>query len=330
MFENLPKIDLHCHLDGSVRVETMLDIAIKEKIDLPSNNMDEIKKLAKVSFNCTSLDEYLEKFDLPLKVMQSKENLKRITFELLEDASRENVKYIEIRFAPLLHTQKGMSVKNIIEGIIEGIREAESIYDIKGNLILGCMRTMTSKEALLVIEEGKSFVNKGVVAVDLCGPEKEGFCKEYKDVFKLAREYGYKVTIHAGEAASGENVLDAINIFKGRDRIGHGVKIKDHKKAYNLVKDKKILLELCPTSNVQTKTVDSYEAHPFYTFYKDNLHVSINTDNRTVSDINLSSELNVIFDTFKLGLEDYKIIYRNAVEASFADKETKEYLNSLI
>ncbi|MDU4856955.1 MAG: adenosine deaminase, partial [Clostridioides difficile] len=259
----------------------------------------------------------------------SKENLKRITFELLEDASRENVKYIEIRFAPLLHTQKGMSVKNIIEGIIEGIREAESIYDIKGNLILGCMRTMTSKEALLVIEEGKSFVNKGVVAVDLCGPEKEGFCKEYKDVFKLAREYGYKVTIHAGEAASGENVLDAINILKA-DRIGHGVKIKDHKKAYNLVKDKKILLELCPTSNVQTKTVDSYEAHPFYTFYKDNLHVSINTDNRTVSDINLSSELNVIFDTFKLGLEDYKIIYRNAVEASFADKETKEYLNSLI
>lgn len=329
MFENLPKIDLHCHLDGSVRVETMLDIAIKEKIDLPSNNMDEIKKLAKVSFNCTSLDEYLEKFDLPLKVMQSKENLKRITFELLEDASRENVKYIEIRFAPLLHTQKGMSVKNIIEGIIEGIREAESIYDIKGNLILGCMRTMTSKEALLVIEEGKSFVNKGVVAVDLCGPEKEEFCKEYKDVFKLAREYGYKVTIHAGEAASGENVLDAINILKA-DRIGHGVKIKDHKKAYNLVKDKKILLELCPTSNVQTKTVDSYEAHPFYTFYKDNLHVSINTDNRTVSDINLSSELNVIFDTFKLGLEDYKIIYRNAVEASFADKETKEYLNSLI
>ena len=329
MFENLPKIDLHCHLDGSVRVETMLDIAIKEKIDLPSNNMDEIKKLAKVSFNCTSLDEYLEKFDLPLKVMQSKENLKRITFELLEDASRENVKYIEIRFAPLLHTQKGMSVKNIIEGIIEGIREAESIYDIKGNLTLGCMRTMTSKEALLVIEEGKSFVNKGVVAVDLCGPEKEGFCKEYKDVFKLAREYGYKVTIHAGEAASGENVLDAINILKA-DRIGHGVKIKDHEKAYNLVKDKKILLELCPTSNVQTKTVDSYEVHPFYTFYKDNLHVSINTDNRTVSDINLSSELNVIFDTFKLGLEDYKIIYRNAVEASFADKETKEYLNSLI
>ncbi|MBZ0597110.1 adenosine deaminase [Clostridioides difficile] len=329
MFENLPKIDLHCHLDGSVRVETMLDIAIKEKIDLPSNNMDEIKKLAKVSFNCTSLDEYLEKFDLPLKVMQSKENLKRITFELLEDASRENVKYIEIRFAPLLHTQKGMSVKNIIEGIIEGIREAESIYDIKGNLILGCMRTMTSKEALLVIEEGKSFVNKGVVAVDLCGPEKEGFCKEYKDVFKLAREYGYKVTIHAGEAASGENVLDAINILKA-GRVGHGVKIKDHKKADNLVKDKKILLELCPTSNVQTKTVDSYEAHPFYTFYKDNLHVSINTDNRTVSDINLSSELNVIFDTFKLGLEDYKIIYRNAVEASFADKETKEYLNSLI
>ncbi|MDN9636194.1 adenosine deaminase [Clostridioides difficile] len=329
MFENLPKIDLHCHLDGSVRVETMLDIAIKEKIDLPSNNMDEIKKLAKVSFNCTSLDEYLEKFDLPLKVMQSKENLKRITFELLEDASRENVKYIEIRFAPLLHTQKGMSVKNIIEGIIEGIREAESIYDIKGNLILGCMRTMTSKEALLVIEEGKSFVNKGVVAVDLCGPEKEGFCKEYKDVFKLAKEYGYKVTIHAGEAASGENILDAINILNA-DRIGHGVKIKDHKKAYNLVKDKKILLELCPTSNVQTKTVDSYEAHPFYTFYKDNLHVSINTDNRTVSDISLSSELNVIFDTFKLGLEDYKIIYRNAVEASFADKETKEYLNSLI
>ncbi|NMS91181.1 adenosine deaminase [Clostridioides difficile] len=329
MFENLPKIDLHCHLDGSVRVETMFDIAIKEKIDLPSNNIDEIKKLAKVSFNCTSLDEYLEKFDLPLKVMQSRENLKRIAFELLEDANKENVKYIEIRFAPLLHTQKGMSIKSIIESILEGIREAESIYNIKGNLILGCMRTMTSKEALLVIEEGKSFVNKGVVAVDLCGPEIEGFCKEYEDVFELAREYGYKVTVHAGEAASGENVLDAINILKA-DRIGHGVKINEHKKAYNLVKEKKILLELCPTSNLQTKTVDSYEAHPFYNFYKDNLHVSINTDNRTVSDISLNSELNIIFNTFKLDLEDYKIMYRNTVEASFADEETKKYLNSLI
>ncbi len=329
MFKNLPKIDLHCHLDGSVRVETMFDIAIKEKIDLPSDNIDEIKKLAKVSFNCTSLDEYLEKFDLPLKVMQSRENLKRIAFELLEDASKENVKYIEIRFAPLLHTQKGMSIKSIIESIIEGIREAESIYDIKGNLILGCMRTMTSKEALLVIEEGKSFVNKGVVAVDLCGPEKEGFCKEYEVAFKLAREYGYKVTVHAGEAASGENVVDAINILKA-DRIGHGVKINKHKKAYNLVKDKKVLLELCPTSNVQTKTVDSYETHPFYNFYKDNLHVSINTDNRTVSDISLNSELNVIFSTFKLGLEDYKLMYINTVEASFADEKTKKYLNSLI
>lgn len=142
-----------------------------------------------------------------------------------------------------------MSVKNIIEGIIEGIREVESIYDIKGNLILGCMRIMILKEVLLVIEEGKLFVNKGVVVVDLCGLEKEGFCKEYKDVFKLVREYGYKVIIYVGEVVSGENVLDVINILKV-DRIGYGVKIKDYKKVYNLVKDKKILFELCLISNV--------------------------------------------------------------------------------
>lgn len=329
MFKNLPKVELHCHLDGSVRVETIFDIALKEGIDLPSDNIDEIKKLSKVPHDCTSLDEYLKRFDLPLKVMQSKESLKRISFELLEDASKENIKYIEIRFAPLLHIQKGLSVKSIIESVVEGIRDAESLYDIKGNLILGCMRTMTSKEALLVIEEGKSFINKGVVAVDLCGPEKEGFCSEYEEAFKLARDYGYKITVHAGEAASGKNVLDAINILKA-DRIGHGIKINGKKEVYDLVKNKKVLLEICPTSNIQTKTVDSYKKHPFYDFYKDNLHVSINTDNRTVSDISLNSELNLIFDIFNLNLEDYKIIYKNTVEASFADKETKKYLYSLI
>lgn len=325
----LPKIELHCHLDGSLRAETVLELIKKENKNIELNNLEDINKLLQVPKECTSLVEYLERFELPNKIMQSKENIKRVTYELIEDVNKENVKYIEIRFAPMLHLNKDLSIKEVIESTIEGMNEACEKYDTKANLILSCMRTMSEEDAIKVVNIGREFLGKGVVAIDLCGPEEEGFAVKYKNAIDLAKQYGYRVTIHAGEAASGKNVIDAINIL-GAERIGHGVRIKDMKEAYDLVKSKNVTLEMCPTSNIQTKAIESFTNYPFYDFYKDDLSVSLNTDNRTVSNIDLTNEINLIKDNFKMNEKEYKNIYLKTVDVTFADDSTKDWLRSLI
>jgi len=325
----MPKIELHCHLDGSVRPETIIDIAKREGIHIPSFDIEEMKEELIAPLDCESLDEYLEKFSIPNAVMQSKENLKRITFELYEDAAKENVKYMEVRFAPLLHTQKGLSVKEIIGSVIEGMQEAEEQNDIKGNIILSCMRMMSAERAFEVVEQGKSFLGKGVVAIDLCASEEEGFCGKFIEPIALAREYGYRVTIHAGETGVGKNVLEAVE-WLGAERIGHGVYITDCPEAYQVVKEKQIVLEICPTSNVQTKAVNQFRDHPLYDFHRDGIKITINTDNRTVSDTTMAKECELVWNEFAMSDEDYREIYMNSVEACFASDEVKEGLKKYV
>jgi adenosine deaminase len=321
----MPKIELHCHLDGSVRPETIIDIAKREGIHIPSFDIEEMKEELIAPLDCESLDEYLEKFSIPNAVMQSKENLKRITFELYEDAAKENVKYMEVRFAPLLHTRKGLSIEEIIGSVIEGMKEAEGQFDIKGNIILSCMRTMSAESAFEVVEQGKIFLGKGVVAIDLCASEEEGFCGKFIEPIALAREYGYRVTIHAGETGIGKNVLEAVE-WLGAERIGHGVYITDCEEAYQIVKEKQIVLEICPTSNVQTKAVNQFRDHPLYDFHRDGIKITINTDNRTVSDTTMTKECDLVWNEFAMSDEDYREIYMNSVEAAFASDEVKEGL----
>jgi adenosine deaminase len=328
-FTTLPKIELHCHLDGSLRAETIIDIAKREGISLPTLDRDEIQQELIAPLDCESLDEYLKRFALPNLVMQSQENLKRITFELFEDAAKENVKYMEVRFAPLLHTAQGLSVEEIIQSVIDGMREAEKQFDIHGNIILSCMRTMSAESAFEVVEKGKQFLGKGVVAIDLCASEEEGFCGDFVEPIALARDYGYRVTIHAGETGVGKNVLEAVELL-GAERIGHGVFIKDCAEAYDVVKEKQVVLEMCPTSNVQTKAVNQYSDHPIHDFHKDGIKVTVNTDNRTVSDTTMAKECTIVFDEFNMNEEDYKKIYLDSVEACFADEGTKAKLRRYI
>ena len=325
----LPKIELHCHLDGSLRPETIIDIAKKEGIQLSSYNISDIEREISAPLDCKSLDEYLRTFEIPNLVMQTKESLKRVTFELFEDTAEENVKYMEVRFAPLLHIQKGLTIGEIVQSVIDGVKEAEEKYDIKGNIILCCMRNMSAEEAFKVVEAGKEFLGQGVVGIDLCAAEEAGFCKKFVEPIKLAKEYGYRVTIHAGETGIGENVLDAIELL-GAERIGHGVFIKDCEKAYDVVKEKAVTLEMCPTSNVQTKAVTSFKEHPIYAFHQDGIKVTLNTDNRTVSNTNMIKECSVIIEEFNITYADYKQIYLNSVEASFADNDTKEKLKKYL
>lgn len=328
-FKLLPKIELHCHLDGSVRPETILDIATKENIEIPTYDLNELKNLLEAPLDCKSLVEYLDRFNIPIKIMQSKESLKRITYELLEDAAKENVKYIEIRYAPVLHTEKGLTIEEVIESVLDGINQGEKDFNISANLILSCLRHRGANSAATVVEAGKKFLDKGVVAIDLCGAENEGFAKEFVDVINIAREYGYRVTIHAGETGIGVNVVDAIKLLHA-ERIGHGVAIENLKEAYELVKENNVTLEMCPTSNMQTKAVRSYEEHPLFKFYRDGIRVTFNTDNRTVSATNVTGECENIDKVVNMTYEDYKKIYNDSVDAAFATDKVKEYLKTLI
>ncbi len=293
----------------------------------------------------------------------------------MEDALFENVKYMEIRFAPVLHTKNGMSQKEVIQSAIKGIKRAEMFFNIEATLILCCMKHLSEEDAIETIEAGKEFIGKGVSAIDLAGGEEEGFADKFVNAMKLAKEYGYHITVHAGEAASAQNVIDSIeklgaerighgvrienndeayamklakeygyhitvhageaasaqNVIDsieklGAERIGHGVRIENNEVAYKLVKEKGIMLELCPTSNVQTKAVDSMKNHPIRRFLDDGIKISVNTDNRTVSNTSMSDEFEACRDVFGFGEEEFRKVYADSVNALFVDDKKKEKL----
>lgn len=326
---DLPKIDLHCHLDGSLRPQTVIDLAAEQNIELPSTDAEVIKEMMVAPETCPNLQEYLDRFALPIKVMQTAEGIERISFELFEDAAKENVKYLEVRFAPHLHIQQGLSHEQIIESAVKGMKRAEALYDIKGNYILSAVKFLPSDTIPPVLDAGEKFLGNGVVAFDLAGSELDNFAHDYVTYTQYARDKGYRITIHAGEQGCGQNVYDAIELL-GAERIGHGVAIKDHEQAYQRVKQDVVGLEACPSSNVQTKAIPELKQHPLKEFHKDGLPVTINTDNRTVSNTTMTQEVEKVMELFDLTAEDYAQIYRASVEQCFASDEVKQKLMQYI
>ncbi len=322
---DLPKIDLHCHLDGSIRPQTIIDLARQHGVDLPADNAESIQPYLIAPESCPDLDEYLKRFALPVAVMQTAEAIERIAFELYEDAARENVKYMEVRFGPLLHLEQGLNLDQVIGSVVCGIKRAEQQYDIHGNCILSILRTMPKDRINDVIDAGAKYLGQGVAGFDLAASELPGFCHEFIPYAKYALEKGYRVTIHAGEQGVGQNVYDAIALL-GAERIGHGIHITGHAEAYSLVKERQAALETCPSSNIQTKAVNDLPSHPFKAFYQDELPVTINTDNRTVSNTTMTAEVEKVMKQFQLSREDYFRIYRTSVASAFASEEVKEHL----
>ncbi|EGQ7999865.1 TPA: adenosine deaminase [Vibrio vulnificus] len=324
---DLPKIDLHCHLDGSVRPQTIIDLADEQNLTLPSRDINVIKEMMVAPETCPNLDEYLKRFELPGMVMQTAEALERISFELFEDAANENVKYLEVRFGPLLHQVKGLSLEEIMDSVVRGMKRAEAQYDIHGNYILSILRTMPKDQIKAVLEAGAKHLNDGIVAFDLAGSEVPGFCHEFVPYAQYAKELGYRITIHAGEQGAGQNVYDAISLL-GAERVGHGIFIHNHPEAYQLVKGEEVALETCPSSNVQTKAVNSLSEHPIKAFYKDGIAVTINTDNRTVSNTTMTDEVRKVVEAFELTEAEYFDIYTISVNNAFTSDAVKQHLLS--
>ncbi len=319
------KIELHCHLDGSLRPTTVKELADLHNIRTESSTLEELKTELIAPAHCDSLVTYIERFDLPISILQTKDALRRVAYELMEDAADENVKYIEIRFAPQQHLENGLSLDDVISSVLEGIKKGEACYDIKGNLILSYLRHADPKEMVKMIDEGKKYLGKGVVAVDLCAAELENFASKFVEPIAYARKLGYQVTIHAGETGFSSNVIDAIDLLKA-DRIGHGVAIAKDPVAFQKVLDMSVTIEACPTSNIQTKAVSSIDDHPIHDFVDKNILVTVNTDNRTVSDTTMTKEYELLNSAFNWDEEQFMDIYRNSVEASYADDATKDWL----
>lgn len=309
----IPKVELHLHLDGSISKE------IASKISGLSEKEIISKMIAKDK--CENLSEYLTKFDFPISLMQTKENLYEISKNLVNRLEKESVIYAEIRFAPMFHTKDGLDYDEIIQSVLAGLR---SNSHIKTNLILCMMRGMPKELNLATIDIAEKYLNNGVCALDLAGAEDKFPLEEYLELFKIAREKNIPFTIHAGENGPASEVQKAIEV--GSKRIGHGIHSIERKEVLELIKEKDILLEICPTSNVQTNAVETYKKHPIYEFYKKEIPISINTDNITVSNVTISEEYLKLKNTFDFKIEDFKKMNENAIKHAFIDERTKEKL----
>lgn len=320
----LPKVDLHFHLDGSVRPSTILEIAQDEGIKLPAPETEQLLPYLQAK-ECGNLSDYLLAFALPIQCMQSTRALERVAYEAVEDASKENVKYLEIRFAPELHREKGLALDQIVSSVLAGITNAGKQFGVRARIILTCLRSHSPEKSVEVVETARQFWGQGVVGIDLAGDE-AGFPPQlHREAFHRAHRYGIPITIHAGEAAGAENIQEAIaNLHAAR--IGHGVRLRENPGLLQEVKNSRIPLEMCITSNIQTQAVKSWEDHPIRQYFDQGILVTANTDNTTVSNTTITQEYEKLVRFYHFSLEELKTIILNGVSAGFLEEDEKKKL----
>lgn len=327
-----PKADLHCHLDGSLRLETLLELAQQQNLvkELPADNVPELQRVLEAIDESPTLAEFLVWFKYTIMVMQTKESLHRIAYELVEDAARENVKYIEIRYAPIESTHKGLTLEQANDAVLAGMREAEQATGTKARLIICGLRDRFESESFRLAELAVRYKNKGVVAFDLAGGEAGNPAKLHVHAFTYAREHNLNLTCHAGEAFGPASINQALHDV-GAHRIGHGVTLREDPDLENYVIDHRIPLEICPTSNVQTHVVPSFEAHPIRHYVEKQCRVTVNTDNRLFSRTNSTEELWRIHQHLGFDEKTLKWIVLNGFKSAFLPyEERQELLNKVL
>ena len=325
IIEKMPKTDLHCHLDGSVRIDTILDLARKQKVDLPATNSKALKEILVPGINCKSLVEYLRPFDITLSIMQEAEALQRIAYELAEDAANENIWYLEVRYSPVLHTKKGLKLPEIVDAVLIGLKEAEKKYSIKTGVIICGMRDINPETSIVLADLAKAYKNQGVVAFDLAGAEESYPAKHHKEAFYQILNNNINCTAHAGEAYGPESIHQAIH-YCGAHRIGHGTRLKEDGDLLNYVNDHRIPLEICLTSNIQTKAADTFDNHPYQFYYDYGLRVTINTDNRLISDTTMTNELYLAAKYANWTMDDLKSVIVSGFKSAFLPMREKAIL----
>jgi adenosine deaminase len=323
VIEKLPKTDLHVHLDGSLRLSTILELGERQRIELPATNEDGLRKAMNLGQNCGSLVEYLKAFDVTLRVMQTEDSLSRIAYELAEDAAKENVRYMEVRYSPMLHTRRGLKLTNVVEAVLNGLRVAQQSHGIESNVILCGIRNVSPESSLEMAELAVAYKGRGVVGFDLAGAEYDHPAKHHKHAFQLVRDNNINVTIHAGEAYGPESIEQALHTC-GAHRIGHGCRLREDGDLLHYINDHRIPLECCPSSNVQTGAIRDLASHPLKLYFNLGLRVTVNTDNRLVTDTTVSKELWLCHTQMGLSFSDLKQIVLSGFKSAFLPFHVKQ------
>ncbi|MFC6464387.1 adenosine deaminase [Marinilactibacillus sp. GCM10026970] len=314
----LPKVELHCHLDGSVPVKLLKEMAREQ-------GMDE-KVMDKVSApeDCENLKDYLSCFDVILSVLQTENNLSRAAYAVIEEAHKENVHYLELRFGPLLHLAKGLTSKQAITAVSNGVAKAMQNFSIQVTILICALRSDSEKENTQLFKDVYELKDAYVAGIDVAGDEAHYPNKYVQESVKAAGENNLQITMHSGECGCAHNVWTAMHL--GATRIGHGVAIQNDLEVLKEVQERNVLLELCPTSNVQTRAVKSWEDYPLRLFLEQGIPVSINTDNRTVSSTTLTDEWILCVEHCQITIQEMKDITLNSIQHSFASDDLKEKL----
>jgi adenosine deaminase len=312
----LPKTDLHCHLDGSLRVETILDLAEKDGVPLPATTPEGLARAIHMGEAVGSLEAYLGAFEITLAVLQTEESLYRAAYELAVDCARENVRYLEVRYSPVLHTRRGLKPTTIVDAVLEGLRVAKRETGIKSNVIICGIRHIDPATSLRLAELSVAYKNKGVVGFDLAGAEEGYPSKKHQTAFQLILNNNVNVTIHAGEAFGPESIAQAVH-YCGAHRIGHGVRLRENGDLLNYLNDHRIPLEMCPSSNVQTGSVADFKSHPLKFYFDFGLRVTVNTDNRLITETSSTKELWIAHKEMGFTLEDLTTLIVQGFKSAF-------------
>ena len=325
----IPKIELHLHLDGAVPPETMWQMAQEKHAALPVDTLDAFYAWLVKTADCRDVNTYLARFELPLQLMQTEESIVRVTRDVLSVLARQGHIYDEVRFAPQLHKRAGLTQRQAVEAVLEGRRQALAEHpDYDAGILLCAMcigpETVNMEENLETVRLAKDFLGQGVVGADLAGAEGIVPLRNFRPIFDLARELHVPATCHAGDSQGPDTVRDALSF--GVTRIGHGHHIFDDPSLWDEAISRGVTLEICPTSNIQCKTQPSYALHPAKKLLDAGLRVCISTDNMTLAAVTLEDEYRHCIADMGFTPDDLQTMAHFALDAAFLPEQEKRAL----
>lgn len=325
--QSWPKAELHTHLDGSPRLETMIDIAKTEgKMNLlPNDSVEGLAEILRDIDHSETLEAYLAWFRYTIPLMQTRDALFRMAYELVEQNAEENVRYLEVRYAPILHTEEGLSLEAVNDAVLKGLAQGEKDFGVRTGLIICGLRDRFESASMRQAELAAAYRHRGVVAFDLAGGEAGNPPKGHLHAFYHARNQLLNLTIHAGESWGPDSIRQAI-FYCGAHRIGHGITLREDPDLMAYFADHRIPLEICPTSNVQTHVVPSLEAHPITTYVEAGVPVTVNTDNRLFSRTSVTYELMQVHEHCDIDAQQLREIALNGFRYAFLPHDEKQEL----
>lgn len=315
VLRQLPKAELHCHLDGSVRPQTLLDLGEETGVTMPRPDAMSLASYMRVD-DARNLEDYLARFEITLAVMQTAPALERIAYELAADAASDGVRYMEIRYAPVLNTRGGLAMQDVVEATLRGVQRAEREHDIVPRLILCALRHQPVSVAIEQAELAVAFRNDGVVGFDLAGGEAGNPASRYAEAFAFAQRNDVCCTCHAGEGDGPDSVRDALFGCQVH-RLGHATRLIEDRELTEYANTHRVPLEICITSNVQTRVADSHARHPLREYYDRGLNVILNTDNRLMSGVTLTDEYAAANAALGFTFDELAEVALNGFESGF-------------